>query len=261
MTKGPPLTSTHRGQAVGKGLPDFLVAGLQIAGLANCQEHVSLERKKHMTRNRIIAVAGMSLAAIAANASASVTITQQAAPAPTYATTLNFDEVGGPVGVLAGPEYSGIGLNNTYAGAGNAFVDDWNALEGHAWPLGTGNALRGDFGIFMEFGTDVTEFSGQFWDPAGPASPFGGGMGVFVFDDGVEVASWFGNPAWGGVGDTWLDITTDGGMVFDEVRVLGYGFIDFRTTGDNFSWNAVPAPSSCALLGLAGIAAARRRRA
>src|SRR3546814_9914877 len=43
-------------------------------------------------------------------------------------------------------------------------------------------------------------FSIQAWDPSGPPSPFGGGLGVFVFDDGVEVGSGFFTPAWGEIG-------------------------------------------------------------
>ena len=104
-----------------------------------------------MTRIQTVTVAGFALAAVSSTACAGYTITQSAGAAPTYSTTLNFDEVAGPTGVIAGNEWAGIGLANVFAGAGSAFVGDLTALEGHAWPLGTGNSMRGDFGIFMEF--------------------------------------------------------------------------------------------------------------
>jgi uncharacterized protein (TIGR03382 family) len=67
-------------------------------------------------------------------------------------------------------------------------------------------------------------------------------------------------PAWGGFGDSWFDMTTDGGDVFDEVRILGFGF-DPTTYADNMSWNAaIPAPGSLALLALAGVVGRRRNR-
>jgi hypothetical protein len=80
-----------------------------------------------------------------------------------------------------------------------------------------------------------------------------------MFDDGVEVASSFVTPAWGGIGDTWFDITADGGDVFDEVRILGWGFSP-TTYADNLSWDVVPGPGSLALLAVAGLVSRRRRR-
>ena len=94
-------------------------------------------------------------------------------------------------------------------------------------PLETGqstNSYYGPFGVFIEFGNDLSEMSFEAWDSSGPPSPFGGGMGVFVFDNGVESGSGFFTPAFAGVGDSAFDITTSGGMVFDEVRILGFGF-------------------------------------
>lgn len=126
------------------------------------------------------------------------------------------------------------------------------------WGLGDGNSFFGNFGIFLTFDDDVTEFSAQVWDPSGPPSPFGGGLGVFVFNDGVEIASYFGEPAWAGLGDSWFDIAATDGMVFDEVRILGFGFTP-TTYADNLSWNPVPAPGALALLGLAGLSRRRRR--
>lgn len=182
----------------------------------------------------------------------------QSQTAPTYSTTLNFDEPGGPTGVgLPNDAFlASHGVTELMAGDGNNVVQD-NTPSG-AW-LGTGNSFFGNFGIFMKFENDLTAFSGNIWDPAGPPSPFGGGMGVFVFDDDVEVASYFGEPAWGGIGDAAIDITTSGGMVFDEVRILGFGFPN-TTYGDDFSWDVVPEPSCGLLLVCAGILVARLRR-
>jgi len=202
----------------------------------------------------------ISMALMAGTASAQITITQQNAAAPTYATTLNFDEVGGPTGAAPTDSWAGINLANADTGVGGGFqVDDWDTALG-GWGLGSGNAAYGPFGIFMAFGGDLTEFSTQAWDTSGPPSPFGGGMGIFVFQNGVEVANGFFNPAYGGVGDSWYDITSANGHKFDEVRILGFGF-PADTFVDNLSWNSVPTPASAALLGLGGLVATRRRRA
>jgi hypothetical protein len=197
------------------------------------------------------------MAAIAASASADITIAHGNS-AGSYATTLNFDEVGGPTGIVDPASWAGIGITSLQAGDGQPIVDDNDAFNG-GWGLGDGLSFFGNFGVFINFDSDLTEFSTQVWDPSGPPSLFGGGLGVFVFNDGVEIANNFDiTPAWGGVGDTWLDITTSGGMVFDEVRILGFGF-DPRTYVDNMSWNAVPAPGSLALLSV-GLFGIRRRR-
>ena len=202
--------------------------------------------------------AGISLIALVAGTSmGSINITQGAS-GTTYGTTLNFDEVGGPTGPgIAQNAWVGIGLADMAAGDGNNFVGDNATLFG-PW-IGTGNSFFGNFGIFMTFDSDLSNFSGQFWDPAGPPSPFGGGMGIFVFNDGVEIASSFVTPSWQGVGDEWVDVSATGGMVFDEIRVLGFGF-DATTFADNLSWNAVPAPSGLAFLSIGGLVGARRRR-
>jgi PEP-CTERM motif-containing protein len=197
------------------------------------------------------------IAAIACSATADITIAHGSS-AGTYATTLNFDEAGGPTGFVTTDAFASYGITSLQAGDGVPQVGDFDTPNG-GWGLGTGNSFFGNFGVFINFDSDLTEFSTQVWDPSGPPSLFGGGLGVFVFNDGVEIANNFDiTPAWGGVGDTWLDITTSGGMVFDEVRILGFGF-DPRTYVDNMSWNAVPAPGSFGLLGL-GLLGIRRRR-
>jgi hypothetical protein len=205
-----------------------------------------------MNAQTLIAGAAV-LAAAAGHAAATITITQGASGA-TYGTTLNFDEPGTPTGIVPIDTWAGIGLERMEAGDGQSQVFD----PTEPW-IGSGNSFLGVFGVFMTFSTDLTSFSGQVWDPSGPPTFIGGGFGVFVFNDGVEVGFYSGEPAWGGLGDSWIDVTATDGMVFDEVRILGFGF--FPTTYvDNLSWNAVPAPGSLALLGLAGFATGRRRR-
>ncbi|MCA9280700.1 MAG: hypothetical protein H6812_13590 [Phycisphaeraceae bacterium] len=202
---------------------------------------------------------GLATAAtIAPTAMASYNTALTAAAAPTYSTTLNFDEVGGPTGVVAPNSWAGIGLADMQAGDSTPFVGDNDTPNG-GWGLGTGNSFYGAFGVFMTFSTDLDALSLQVWDPSGAPSPIGGGAVAFTYNDGVEVSNFAFEPAWGGLGDTWLNITADGGMVFDEVRILGFGFFP-TTVVDNLSWNAVPTPASAALMGVAGLASARRRR-
>ena len=47
--------------------------------------------------------------------------------------------------------------------------------------------------------------------------------------------------------------------VFDEVRILGFGFTP-TTYVDNLSWTKVPSPASAAILGCGALMAGRRRR-
>ncbi len=172
--------------------------------------------------------------------------------------TLNFDEVGGPTGPVAPDAWlASHGLMMDSGVGGGGIVDNWGSIQG--WDLGDGLSWVGPYGAFMTFDYDLTGFSAEHWDPSGPDSGFGGGFSVFVFNDGAEVASGFFDAAWGGLGDTWIDIATDGGDVFDEVRILGWGFTP-ETYLDNMSWNEVPAPGSLALLTVAGAVASRRRR-
>jgi uncharacterized protein (TIGR03382 family) len=206
-------------------------------------------------------IAGMlALTVIAGSAAADITVTQTAAQGATYSTTLNFDEAGGPTGNgLADNLFAGIGLASLASGDGNQRIGDFDAETG-SWGLGGGtNSFTGNFGVFMTFDTDMTNFSAQVWDPSGPPDLFGGGLLVVAFDNGTEVANAMITPAWGGVGDSWIDLTGNDGVVFDEVRLVGFGF-DPTTYVDNLSWNAVPTPSSMALLGLGGLVATRRRR-
>ena len=212
-------------------------------------------------KNKMLTIFAVGVLASPLAAMATVTITQGTS-APAYSTTLNFDEAGGPTGSVPTSSWQGIGITALDAGDGAPQVDDWATLSGQPW-LGDGNSFFGNFGVFLTFDSDLAALSVQAWDPSGPPSPFGGGLGVFVFNDGVEVASSVSEPAWGGVGDEWFNIVASGGMLFDEVRILGFGF-DPTTYVDNLSWNtAVPVPGALVLFasGLAGLGFAKRRKA
>jgi hypothetical protein len=191
--------------------------------------------------------------AAASAANASVTITQGNS-APTYATTLTFDEVGGPVGVnVPGNSWASIGISQLISGDVVAnFVGDNSGISGTS-----DNSFYGPFGVFMTFDEDLTAASLQFWDTSGPGGPFGGGAAVVALNDGVEVGFLFVTPALGTSVGSWFDIVATDGMVFNEIRALGFGFSP-QSVVDNVSF--VPAPGSLALLGLGGAAALRRRR-
>ena len=196
----------------------------------------------------VVAAAGTSLGAYNVSAGAS---------APTYSTTLNFDEAGGPTGVIAPNAFAGIGLAELQAGDSVPSVDAHQGVWG-PW-VGTGNSFFGNFGVFMKWDSPLDAFSAQIWDPSGPPGPFGGGAIVFVFNDGMEVTNFGYEPAWGGIGDEWVNVTADAGMEFDEIRILGFGFSP-TTFMDNASWNAIPSPGAVGVFGVAGLAAMRRRR-
>jgi hypothetical protein len=203
-----------------------------------------------------LAVSGAALVATPALGGYNVSLSDTATTYSGY--TLNFDEVGGPTGNVGADAWlasHGMILDSGVGGGGN--VDDWAALQG--WPLGDGLSWVGPFGAFMTFDYDLTGFAAQHWDPSGTGGPFGGGFAVVIFDDGIEKGFHFFDAAWGGIGDTWVDISADGGDVFDEVRILGFGSIP-ETYLDNMSWDQVPAPGSLALLTVAGAVASRRRR-
>ena len=204
--------------------------------------------------------AAMSIAAIVGSpALGGYTITQ-GATAPTYTGfSLNFDEPGGPTGPVATTAWHASHGITIDAGDGAPQVDNWDIVHAAGWGLGDNNSFFGNFGVFMTFDNDLTAMSIEVWDPSGPPSPMGGGLLVALFDGGVEVSSTVVTPAWGGFGDSWFDLTTSAGDVFDEVRILGFGFTP-TTYADNLSWNVVPGPGSLALLALAGVVGRRRNR-
>ncbi len=206
---------------------------------------------------RTIVFAGLGIGIVSFPANASIVITQSAGAAPTYATTLNFDEPGGPTGNnVPNDSWDVPPWNIPVFSSGDVIAND---VGDHSAFTGQGtNSYVGPFGVFIEFGQDLTEMSFQGWDDSGPGGAFGGGAAVAAYNDGSEVASIFITPAYGGAGDSWFNITTSGGMVFDQIAFLGFGFFP-QSYVDNLSWNAVPEPGSLALLAIGGVAMIRRR--
>ncbi|MFG0246395.1 MAG: hypothetical protein ACF8MF_10160 [Phycisphaerales bacterium JB052] len=182
--------------------------------------------------------------------------------APTYETTLNFDEVGGPTGEFIPTDaWSGIGIGSLATGDGNNFVGNLNSTPGFGW-LPDNNVLVGNFGVFMEFSTDLTSFSAQVWDNGGPADFVSGGMLAVAQKDGVDVATYFWEtPVFGTGGENWFDISTTNGSTFDRVVFLGFAFVSPVTIVDNVSFHTVPVPGTAAVMGCGVLLAGRRRRA
>ncbi len=210
--------------------------------------------------NRLFAstlVVGAAFAA-AGSATAGYSITQQAAPAPTYSTVLNFDEPGAPTGFVPSNYWAGLGLASLTDGA-NPGVPIGNVSGSYPW-VNTGNVASGfNFGLFFTWDSDVTAASFQMWTSA-QSGPFGA-MGVTLLDANDNIVDAYGlsGPIWGGVGNSWFNVTTSGGSAFRKLVITygGFGFPELFV--DNVSWNAVPAPGAMALLGLAAFGGRRRR--
>ncbi|MAO22458.1 MAG: hypothetical protein CMJ25_17060 [Phycisphaerae bacterium] len=211
--------------------------------------------------NHTLLSAACAAAMISMPAMAEVSISLGSS-APTYGTTLNFDEVGGPTGdFISTDAWSGIGIGSLGAGDGNTFVGNLNSTPGFGW-LPDNNVMVGNFGVFMEFSTDLTSFSAQVWDNGGPADFVSGGMLAVAQKDGVDVATYFWEtPVFGTGGDNWFDITTTDGSSFDRVVFLGFAFVSPVTIIDNVSFNTVPVPGTAAVMGCGLMLAGRRRRA
>lgn len=205
----------------------------------------------------MVGVIAMAMAAMTSTASAGIVITQSVAPAPTYTNTLTFDEPGGATGTNVPNDSWSVshGIPLIYSGEGSNFVGDLSGVTGQ----GT-NSYYGPYGVFIEFGQDLTTASFQGFDSSGPPTFSGGGAAAVALNDGVEVEFLFVTPSWGGFGGgSWYNLTTNGGSVFDEIRFLGFGFFP-ESVVDNVSWNAVPEPTSLALFALTGVAVLARRR-
>ena len=201
------------------------------------------------------ALAALALSSMAMGA---YTITQ-GTTAPTYGDyQLDFDQPGDPTGAIVGDEWYGSHGITLGSGVGDGgSVDDWDATYGGNGWLGAGNSHWGSFGTFITFDGPVGEFSLEVWNNG--TDPFFGGIGVYVFQQGVEVGFIGGTPAWNGAGMQAWDIVATDGDWFDEVRIIDWDFASFGIYTDNYSWNDVPAPGALALLGLAGLARRRRR--
>jgi MYXO-CTERM domain-containing protein len=208
---------------------------------------------------KITVMALGALAMVTMSASAAITITQQNAPAPTYDTLLTFDEPATPTGLVASNYWQGThGLTSLTDGVnGAAVVGDYSGT--HPW-INSGNATEGFFGVFMTFDQEVTAMNFQAWDPSGPPDFFGNGLTIILvdIDDNIIDAAQF-TGAWGGIGDTWIDIVATDGDTFQKIVITNNSFNPV-TYVDNVSWTSVPAPGSLALVAVAGLVGRRRRR-
>lgn len=182
--------------------------------------------------------------------------TQSAGPAPTYSTLLTFDEPGGPTGVVPNNAWSSLGITiHSGVDVDNAFIGNPSQWDPPA-PWIDSNIVEGPFGVFLHFSTPVSELSFQAWET------FGGQLGIFITnaDGSVQYGGEAFQGAWGGLGDTWYNVTATGGDSISHVVITGLGFFTGNAIVDNISWNNVPGPGSLALLGIAGLAGSRRRR-
>ena len=195
------------------------------------------------------------------SAFAEFTLTQDTT-APTYSTLLTFDEPGGPTGPISTDAFADIGIASLDAGDGNPQVGDFTSPPGGPW-VGDGNSFFGNFGVFINFAQPVSALSANIWDPSGPPGPIGGGLGVFLFEDGNPLndpfsqPEFFIEPAWGGIGQQALNVVGNNGSTFDELRFVGFGF-EPLTFMDDLSFDLVPEPSSFVLL--SGVLLLLRRR-
>ena len=215
-----------------------------------------------MRQSVLTAAAIAAAATLTSAAGAAVTVTATVAPAPTYSNVLNFDQPGEPTGSIPATTWTGLGITSLEAGVGGAYVDQLNTAPGYGW-LGTGNVFVGVYGAFLNFASPVSSFSCQYWDDSGPGSFFGGGAAVVPLLNGNPIGDglFLNNPAYGGIGASWMNIVATGGDSFNGVAFIGYGDPSPTAYLDNLSWNTVPAPGAGAAFGLAGIAMIRRRRA
>jgi len=205
-------------------------------------------REFEMSLVSLLAGAGVC-AAFAGTATAGIVVTQQAAPAPTYSSVIDFDAVG--PGLVPGNTWAASGLQSFTDGA-NPGVPVGNYGGFFPW-LPNGHVADGfAFGLFMTFEPNATEVSFQLWSDAGPPGFFGG-LYIYAND---QLAGEF-NPAWGGIGNTWFNITTTAGSTIDTLVFVTGGFAQKQLFIDNLSFN-VPAPGALALLAVGALA--RRRR-
>ncbi len=204
-----------------------------------------------------LAITAVAIAALSSSTMAGYVITQ-GPTAPQYAGyQVDFDQPDDPVGAIVGDEWQGSHGITFMAGTGDGgVVDDWDAVYG-PWGLGTGNSHWGSFGTFVNFDYAVQEMSFEAWNNG--TDPWMGGIGIYVFNEGVEVAFLGTTPAWAGAGDSAFNIVGTDGDSFDEIRIIDWDFASVGMFTDNYSWNAVPGPGALSLLALAAVASRRRR--
>jgi hypothetical protein len=210
-------------------------------------------------------VAAVAAAAIVSTAGAQVTWTSTVAPAPTYANGLNFDEAPLPAGVpgpVSSNAYAAYGVTSITSNSPVSVLNG-NSLGWTFFP--SGNQAMGSNVIALQFAYNLTALSVQFWESAPNFSPIGGGGArIDLYQGNSLVSSFFiNNPFWQGnpaaTLPTWFNVVADPGVTFNHVEFNGFSSTLSDTAAiDNLSW--VPTPGAAALLGVAGLGAARRRR-
>ncbi len=212
--------------------------------------------------NRSLVSSIVAAATLTAGANAAITITYSTTVAPTYENLITFDEPTTPAGPNPTNQFASMGITMQTGNGDGPFVAP-GAAFGTA--LGADNLWVGAaFGAFMNFDTPITNFSAQWFDTSGPASFFGGGAAIVALLDGDEnnAQVFFVNNPTGNnntTGPSWVNIVATDGMVFNEVRLVGFSNPFPEGYVDDVSWT-VPAPSALALLGMGGLVATRRRR-
>lgn len=215
-----------------------------------------------------LAVTATSLAlASASSAQAGITITQSAAAAPTYSNSVMFTSPAGfnlPTNTWAAEGLSSVvGYDTGSCNVLNLFaVEDGDGNQIYPWAPDS-NVLYSPWGIEITFAQAVSSVSFQAWGNGGEPGFFGGAY-VNLYDGdytpGSEVGSGAFTAAWGGVGDTWFNITTTDGSQFDRLVFSNNAMGLPEQFISQISWTNVPGPGSLALIGLAGLVGGRRRR-
>jgi len=199
----------------------------------------------------VVAVCGAALAATSASAAVTASVTDQASVQATL--------VGG--GVVE--DFDGFAEQDFPAPS----TQDFNGFTVSA---DQGSAFAGDFAIgadgdlelFLDDG-NIQTFTFVFDNPVdtfgtqfGLANATPGSGLFFDFDNGesIELSS---DTAAGYTGDEYVSLVSS--STFTSFSVTSNAGIDFFTL-DNVVTGVVPSPGSAALLGMAGLAATRRRR-
>lgn len=177
----------------------------------------------------------------------------------------NIDFEDAPTGVSMDPfDFYQASDGVTFAsGSGFLVAEAWDDLEGIDGGESPGGIqLNGGFGISILFDKDVAQASWQGWANGNPSPPLGG-INVFLFNDGGQVAFYSGISPFGGVGDEWFSVEATDGDTFDEVRFFNGAFNSFNSYIDNVTFNdlaPIPEPASALIVSLAGLCLLRRQR-
>lgn len=178
---------------------------------------------------------------------------------PVYTTTLGFD-VAAPGNTNPG-DFSGTGISSLASGTGVQILDDYTGLG-----YGENQSLFMPFGAFIDFAVPVDAVSIQAWETSGAASPFGGGAILEIRNQSDPQS---GPPLWSAPMDNTgnnpdISFTATGGMSFDQIRIVGFGFPSADAYVDNLSFRAAvvpePATSALGLIALLSFAGIIRRR-